>query len=189
MKICVRTEEADLDEENSQKKRESLRFLRNFSGFLRGNKQGFLEENVEKTQNRRILDIFAKNGAVSTKNSGKTQVFESFFAVSQQKHGFSMLRSPLNKYSFLRIDEKSRRIEEKGLKTSDFREKTDKSAQISQLHRRIQSAVPHFLRESEKKPQKTLKNSEFSENVAKKPRKHSAIYKTKHNMFFFIKKP
>lgn len=159
----VRTEEEDINNifylsPQSTKMKSSYENLKNLKrngvfgnlksfhrngGLLRGKlcekiEDNYIEVNSIKTKNQKILDILSKN--LGSQHKDPQSIFSHGF--SDHSHHKSMIRSPFNKYNFIKIDI----LERKVIKTSDKKTKVpllNKSEDgVSRLQRRIQSAMP-----------------------------------------------
>ena len=136
-----------ISDNNSYFKRNALlgnisAFHRN-GGFLRGKlyekiEENYVEVNSNKTKNQKIIDIVNKNQANSKKES---KIFSISEGLGTNYSHNSMIRSPFNKYTFIKIDEKDKKLSEaKKKKNSNRHNKTDN--EILHIQKRIQSAMP-----------------------------------------------
>jgi len=189
------------------------------TSFLRGKlfekaEKNQIEINSNKTKNQKIIEIMKKN-EISKKEKSAFSIENN--AIIIKKHN-SMIRSPLNKYSFIKIDENQ-------MKTGIFIGKTDRKIQLKTpifsneknkgiteiqqriqsskggiSHKRVNSAInyqgeimdfitsPNKRRNSSNEIKGLLSNNEKNVEKTLKRRLSSTIYSTKHNMFFFMKK-
>ena len=218
-------------------------FYQKNTGFLRGKlyenfEENYIEVNSIKTKNQKIIDIMKKN-----ENSKQEK---DMFSIEENKIANhkrnSMIRSPLNKYTFIKIDENQRKTlnfgeektlekkpsfsqgkffshEKKQLKNREkktsfsqekmtiFEEKNGKNEGIEKIQQRIQSSkgLSHkrgnstitMTNTSQKNQRRNssnelqgLLNKSFGEAIVHELKRpvSSSIYRTKHNMFFFVKK-
>lgn len=125
----------------------SISTMKQMGGFLRGKlfeniDENHIEVNSIKTQKEKILDVIIKN----QNTPPKEPTTFSFTPNDTHARRSSMIRSPFNKYSFIRINDKDRKIMDNGEKKENSpknnkkHNKSDNS--ILHIQKRIQSAMP-----------------------------------------------
>ena len=125
----------------------SISTMKRMGGFLRGKlfqniDENHIEVNSIKTKKEKILDVILKNQITPPKEP------TTFTFTPNDTHArrSSMIRSPFNKYSFIRIDDKDRKMmdkdekKENSPKNNKKHNKSDNS--ILHIQKRIQSAMP-----------------------------------------------
>jgi len=120
-------------------------FQRN-GGFLRGklfqnSEENYIEINSLKTKKEKILDVVTKNQSTTPKEP-QTFIFAPTYSNSHTRRNSMIIRSPFNKYSFIKIDDKGRKSLNSAEKMPKSPKNHNKTDSMIQIQRRIQSAMP-----------------------------------------------